>query len=251
MTATKTEVKKEGPIRIEQKVQGCSCGGNPITASKGELVINVVRESFNVQADLPYCIFGTLYIGTRFGNVLTSYLFGVSTANGPVTVTAAIVNNAIQFTYSDTVETDIITVSSPSISLISYLEALENINQNIMKTNYVLFDCNAGSGAPTLDNTSIYTLKSGGLFLQKSGGEGDKQQHLIIPQPRTTTGSTQINLVDLYMNNEPVKPDTVWVHQFKYLAPAAFGGAAARIQFDYTVFISERVNLNKEEIKLV
>lgn len=221
----------------------CGCGGNEITKSKGELVITVIRSSFTLNMALPYCIWGSLYINTSFGVVLQEFL------PPGITVTTNLDDfNNLRFIYTDGVNTDTITVGVPTIGLISYPEILSNLNTNYMRSNMVLFNCNADDNAPFLTNQQINNLQSAGLFLGITGGGGSRTYKLVIPSTRKEINNSVPNLTQLYLNSEPIKPETVWVHQFAYLNP---NGAQLAGTFTFTVFISERIDMNKERQKKI
>jgi len=238
----KAEAAKKYNTEKHDHKSPCGCSGNEITRSQGELVITVQRTSFNINADLPYCIFGALYLnGNNFATVLQEYL------PSGVTVVTSQENQNLTFTYASSGGgSDQIIVSVPDQGLINYLDILANLNTNYMRSNFLLFDCNAGDNPPLLADSQIRTLKKPGLFLKKIGGAGAKDTQIIIPGSRTQINNTLPNLVEIYLRNEPVKPDAVWVHKFAYTALSV---PATRLLFNWTLFISERIDMNSEKIQ--
>ena len=194
---------------------------------------------------LPYCIWGAIYANSNFAVVLQPYL--------PTGITVITTNNAdgsVTFTYTDGLETDTIIISSPSASIMSYLEQVSALNTNIMRSNFMTFNCNSGNPNPTYTNDQIDTLQAGGLYLQKTSagslGGGSKDIQVIIPNSRKQINNSVINMTEIYLRNEAVKPDTTWVHQFAYASDAAGGRLPSPIQFTFTIFISERINMNHQ-----
>ncbi|MGZ4087105.1 MAG: hypothetical protein ACXVPD_06545 [Bacteroidia bacterium] len=241
------EIKRAGPFVIKRKKKACGCGGNnAITLSKGEIIIQVTRQSFTINQPLPYCIWGSLYVNSlSFPQVLEDYL------PPGITVTTSVDTNTLVFTYTDSSlppNSDTITVTVPDISLTSYLEILTNLNTNYMRTNFVVWDCNAGINPPGLQNSDINNLQAQGLYLQQITGGQNKDVQLIIPKSRTQINNSVKNVIELYMRNEPVKAQTVWIHQFGWVDPATI--TPAQIEYTYTVFISKLINMNREKIRV-
>ena len=221
----------------------CKCSGNEVTKSKGEVIIYATRTGFSLPFSLPYCIFGTLYLQNfSFAQVIQNYL------PPGITVNVIFDLNALIFSFTDGLTSDNITVTSPDISLISYAEMLTNLNTNYLRTNYVLFDCNAADDAEFLDQTQIKKLQGGGLFLQNIGAGGHKDVQLIIPKTRINGVQSVPNIINLDMRNEPIKPETVWIHSIANPVTPAPGVVVKPIVFSFTVFISERINMNSEKI---
>ncbi len=221
----------------------CGCSGNSITRSIGEVVITVTRTSFNINADLPYCIFGALYLpGNSFANAIEEYL-----PDG-VTVTTSITDRNVTFNYGPAAGLgDQIIVSVPDDSLINYLDIMASMNTNFMRSEFLLFDCNAHINAPVLADSQIRKLKSLGLFLTKVGGARDRDVQVIIPGSRTEINNSTTNLAQIYLRNEEVKAESVWVHKFAYTSLSV---PATRLQFNWTLFVSERIDLNSEAVNI-
>lgn len=215
----------------------CECSGNSVTRSKGELVITVTRTSFNLPFDLPYCIWGALYVNTNFGVVLQPYL------PAGITVRTGTDDNIISFIYTDGILTDVIQVTIPSAGIINYLAILSSLNTNYMRTEFMLFDCNAANDGTIITDQQIKKSQSNPLYLQTVSGGGMKEAQVIIPSSRTNINNSVKQIIEVYLRNEPVKPETVWIHNFAYLL------LMGSLQYSFTVFISERVNMNSEKVE--
>ncbi len=229
---------------METKKKSSGCGGctHPISASVGELIIQVRRNSFNIHETLPYCIWGSIYAETNYGVILQPYL-----PTG-VTVSNTNSNGTVVFTYTKGILTDTITVGVTPLSPISYGEVLSNLKNNYMESCFMVYNCNSENNAPNFDNNNIFDLQSGGLFLITVGADGNKSVEVIVPNTRRQINNSVTNMIELYLRKAPIKPDTVWVHQFVYFS---LGGGdpppvTPPIENTFTVFFSDRVDLNLE-----
>lgn len=238
------ENKHVNKVHEEKKCSSCccSCGdkkkssGNAITDSLGEMVVYVRRNTFNLQnIDLPYGIWGALYINNNYGAVLAPYLpIGVTVTN---TVRP---DGSVRFTYTDGVHTDTIDVFTQANYLITYAEMIANQNTNYMESNFMIMDCNAAVNATSLPNSTIYGLQSTQLILNSIGGLGESDKQIIIPKSRKMINNSVPNIIEMYLRHEPIKQDTIWVH--------IFGGQAIPLEtvitFSWTVFIHKNYNMN-------
>jgi len=223
----------------------CNCKShstNEIVNSKGEVVILAVRNQNTVPFDLPYCIWGALYIDdpTSFGRVLQPYLpTGVT-----VTIARDSVGNLV-FTYTDGIHTDKITVTVPTDYDISYGEIVTNTRTNYMKSNLLMFNCNAAVNATFLQPAQINKLLSLGLVMQDVNAltnvGGSRNSNIIIPRSRQMINNTVSNLMEIYLRKEKIQPSTVWVHKFGYLAIV---GEPFPITFSFTVIVNEVIDVN-------
>jgi hypothetical protein len=235
--------KHEQHHPAKKKKEKC-CGGHPIIHSEGEIVIGFERNTFNIHAALPFAFFGSLYIGNNnFGAVLAPYL------PAGVTVTTSIdqtTGNFI-FTYSNGSVTDTITMSTPN-GLISYTELVESINTTYMRSDYCILFVNAAITAPLLTNGDIYTLLDTPFVPTKvsalSNTGGSRTKNIIIPRSRMNPQNTQINIVELHLRREPIKPESVWINTFAY--SPTIGDLGQPIQCYLTVFINEIFDANEE-----
>lgn len=226
------------------------CSGHPIIFSEGELVIQYTRTSFTIPFALPFCLWGTLYINNNnFGAILAPYL----PAN--VSVVTSIDRNTgnliFTYTYSITEAQDTIVLTIPQ-SLISYAEMLESINTNYMKSNYSILTVNSAIGAPYMVNSDIYSLLDYAFIFTKvsalSNTGGSKTRDIVIPRSRMNPQNTQVNIVEMFLRKQDVKPDAVWINSFAYTATiAAF---AVPITSSLTIFINQIFDMNKEADKI-
>lgn len=229
--------------KVGQKKEGCGCANkcpHTISNSVGEYVIKVVRQSYVLPFDLPYCIWGTLYVNSNYGVVLAPFLPAGITVSNSITATGDIL-----FTFANGPDTDTILVSMPSFSLITYVEMLSGLKTNYMKSCFMTFDCNAANDPDILDNSLILQTQNLGLFLQSVGGTGDKRAQLIIPKSRRQINNSVMNIIEIYLRNEPIKPETVWIHSMPYYT---IGGAPPiKLQeYNFTVYITETVDINRK-----
>lgn len=231
--------------KSEQPKKNCGCINkcpHTISNSVGELVIVVTRKTFTLPVTLPYCIWGTLYAQTNFGVVVTPYIPVVVPAITGTSITTPQGN--LQFIYTNGDTTDIIEVSVPGIGLISYLEILSGLKTNYFNTCFMTFDCNSKNDAITLDNSDILRIQSEGLFLQKVGGTGNKDAQLIIPKSRRQINNSIMNIIEIYLRNEPIKPETVWVHSIPFINVMGY----TNHEYNFTIYISDKVDMNAAKI---
>ena len=231
---------------VKKKEEKC-CGGHPIIESEGEIVIGFQRASFNLTVGLPFAFWGTLYIGlNNFGAVLAPYL------PAGITVTSHIdqTNGNLIFRYTDGTNVDTIIMNMPE-SLISYSETLESINTSYMRTNYAIMSVNSSPTAPTLSNQNIYLLQSNAFIFTKvsalSNTGGSKTKDIIIPRSRMNPNTSQLNIIELYLRKQEVKPDTVWITTFPYINT---GSEPVPIDNYLTVIINEFFDVNNDADKI-
>jgi hypothetical protein len=131
--------------------------------------------------------------------------------------------------------------------LISYSEEIESINTSYMKTNYCLLSVNSAIDAPFLGNSDIYTLLDAPIIMTKvsalSVTGGSKTKVVIVPRSRNTPQNTQLNVVELYLRHQEIKPDSVWITTFPFIA---LGGEGGSLQNYLTVFIDEIFDVNEQ-----
>jgi hypothetical protein len=231
----------------KKHVSPCPCTGNSIVRSEGEILIVVIRQSFNIPLDLPYCIWGTLYLqNNSFAVPLQPYL--------PTGVTVFTIidpgNPVVTFVYTDSLgNSDTIQVLMPPQGLISYFDTLTSLNTNYLRTELAYYNCNAlpDDFAPLLTDGQMNTLKSASLYFQKTGGAGAKQTEDIIPLSRNFANQSQPKITELSFKHQELKPDTVWIHNFAYVQ---LGGLVTFLVNIWNVIINERIDMNAEKIHL-
>lgn len=221
-----------------EKEKKC-CSPNSIVRSKGEFLIQVLREGFTIHKPLPYCIWGAIYLNANnFATVLQPY-------NTGMIITTAIVNGNIVFTYQEGPFIDRITVSANPNSLISYAEMLANLNTSFLRSEVSYFSNNTeASVLPILSDQNNAKLQLQPLFLTKIGGGGEKKNEMIVPYSRRLQNNSLKDVIELTMRNQEIKADTVWIHQFGYITQ---GGNFDTLQFSFLVVINEIINLNDEK----
>jgi hypothetical protein len=232
-SAKKTEHKSE-----------CPCAGNSIARSKGEVTIVVRRQSFRIKKNLPYCIWGTQYLqGNSFAVALIPYI--------PVGVTLLVIQsgNTVTFQYTQGANVDNIIVTCPPNTTISYMEIIQNLNTNFLKSELIYFNCNADANSPTLTTTDSITIRSQILYFLKKASLGKKTTETLIPQTRTQVNNSQPNIVELSFPNKTIKPDTVWVHTFPFLLLG--GGPLTELTFYWQVIINDIINVNEHNQQVI
>lgn len=221
----------------------CPCSGNSIVRSEGELLLIVVRQSFNIPTALPYCLWGTLYLqGNNWATSLQPYL------PAGVTCVTNTDNASVNFIYTDSLgNSDVISVFTPPQLQISYPELLANLNTNYLRSELVYFNCNTGPDpTPVLTSDQMQTIKAGALYQQKTGALGGKNTENIIPYTRNLPNQSEPKITEISLKHQEIKPDTVWVHQFEYVL---LGGQVGFLVFYWNFIINARINMNEEKIK--
>ena len=227
---------------MKNKNDDCKCSGNSIVRSKGEYTIVVVRNGFRIKEDLPYCIWGTMYLnGQNFSTAINQYL--------PVGVTCSSVVSGenIIFTYTNGLVTDIIQVFAIPTALVSYPEMLANLNTNYMKTELVYFCNNTQVGnLPILTAEQNKILQGAPLYLQTLGSMGSKNNELITPLSRQMPNNSVKDVIEISMRKQDIKPQTVWVHKFAYVTLTERN----TLVFYWQIIFNEIVNMNEERQSL-
>jgi len=216
----------------------CPCSGNSIVRSKGEFTIVVIRRTFKLNVDLPYCLWGTIYLnGKNFATPLQNFL------PAGITVTSTInASNVIIFSYTDGVDTDTIEVLGLPTNQVDYLEMLANLNTNYLKTELVYYNCNTSKNPPLLTDSQITDLQQQPLYMQKIGGLSSKDTQSIIPLTRKLPNNTIKDIIELSMRKQDIKPETVWVHIFANVMMTE----PKKLVFYWQIIINDIVNMNEE-----
>ncbi len=218
---------------------------NEIVNSEGELLFVATRATQTISQDLPYFIWGTAYVNNLDASVLAPYL-----GTGTTVVLSHNANGDLVFTYTNGINTDIITVTTTAQGLISYIEAVQNLQTNYMISNYMLYGVNIDANATFLTQANINTLLTAGIIMQNldavTNVGGGKKKHLIIPRSRTMPNNSMPNVVEIFLRREKIKSNTVWINKF---AKTSLDPAPA-ISNAFTIFISDTVNMNEEAEKI-
>lgn len=224
-------------------VTPCPCTGNSIVRSEGEVLIIVVRTSFNIPLALPYCIWGTLYLqNNSFPVPLQPYL------PAGVTVFTVQDNSILTFVYTDSLgNSDTIQVFMATEGLISYFDTLTSLNTNYLRSELAYYNINTFPDfAPLLTDDQMNTLKAASIYFQKTGGAGTKKTETLKPLTRNLPNQSQPKITEVSLKHQEIKPDTVWIHQFEYVQ---LGGLVQFLVNYWNVIINERIDMNAEKIK--
>lgn len=226
---------------MKKKKENCFCSGNSIVRSEGEFTIVVIRNSFNIKKDLPYVMWGSIYMnGNNFATALQPYLPGVG-------VTTQIVGENLIFTYTEGPFVDQIIVIAIPTGMMSYPEMLASLNTNYLRTELVYFHNNTQiPGRPVLTLAQNLICQSKPLYLQKVGGLGSKGNEQITPLTRQLPNNSTPDVLELSLRHQEIKPDTFWVHQFAYLLIAN----KKPLVYAWQVIINEVINMNEEKMSL-
>lgn len=225
-----------------KKKDNCECAGNSIVRSKGEYTIVVVRAGFKIRYDLPYCIWGTMYLnGNNFGAALKDYL------PPGVTCTTTVDKENINFVYTDGINTDVIQVFAIPGNMISYPEMLASLNTNYMKTELVYFCNNTQVGnLPILTDEQNKILQAQPLIPTKLGSIGAKSMELITPLSRQLPNNTVRDVLEISMKKQDIRPETVWIHKFAWLKLTEKNV----LVFYWQIFFNDIINTNEERLGL-
>lgn len=218
----------------------CACSGNSIVRSKGEYTIVVVRNGFKIKQDLPYAIFGTVYLnGQNFATAIKDYL------PSGVTCVSSVDKENIIFEYTETATgliDRIILFVIPS-GIISYPQFLANLNTNYLKTELVYF-CNNTQvpNQPVLSLIQDKKLQAQPLYLQRISGMSQKDNELITPLSRRLPNNTVSNVLEISMKRQDIRAETVWIHKFAYVKLTEKN----TLVFYWQIIINDIINLNEE-----
>lgn len=196
-----------------------------VLSSKGDLNLTVTRVGVNINAPLPFVLFGA-----------ADYTAGyVSTFNGllqalPAGVTVAVSRSAtgdVVFTYTDEDEnSDTITVNN--LGNINYAAFLAGMNQNYFKTKYMLVSIS--------DETYNLTQFAQPLFYGLLSSLGNKQANQLVFRSRTNSWQFRKDRVEVVMPEQSIVPDFSFAMSIVPVNNFSIG---------FDIFMSERANLNR------
>lgn len=226
----------------DKKHEDCKCTGNSIVRSKGEYTIVILRRGFRIKEDLPYPIWGTLYLQAQnFAVAVKDYL------PAGVTCSSTVAGETITLAYTDGVNTDHIDIFAIPTALLSYPEMLTGLNTAYLKSELCYFCNNAQVGnLPLLTAQQNKILQAQPLYLGKIGGLGDKANELITPLSRSLPNNSVKDVIEISLRKQNIMPDTVWVHKFAYINMTEKNV----LVFYWQIIINEIVNMNKAAFKL-
>lgn len=221
-----------------KKDDDCTCAGNSIVRSKGEYTIVVVRNGFKIKEDLPYPIWGTLYLQSQnFATAVKDYL------PAGVTCSSSVVGENINLSYTDGVNTDNISIFAIPTALLSYPEMLTSLNTAYLKSELAYFCNNTQVGnLPLLTDQQNKICQAQPLYLSKIGGLGNKGNELITPLSRHLPNNSVKDLIEVSLRKQDIMADTVWIHKFAYINMTE----KSLLVFYWQIIINEIVNMNKK-----
>ena len=226
----------------EEKHEDCKCSGNSLVRSKGEYTIIVDRIGFKTLADLPYPIWGTLYLQAQnFATAIRDYL------PAGITCTSTVVDGVIILDYTDGTNTDRIKIFAIPSGLLSYPEMLTGLNTAYIKSELCYFANNAPiNNHPTLTNLQNQRLQAQPLYLSKIGGLGSKANELITPLTRKLPNNSVQDTIEISLRKQDIMADTVWIHTFGYINMTE----KSKLRFYWQIIYNEVVNLNKKAFNM-
>lgn len=188
-----------------------------IASSKGDLNITVERKSINIDAKLPYVLFGSNDFSAGYLSTLAGYL--------PAGVAVAVSTSAgkVIFTYTQGANVDVIEVAFTGNS--NYVSFLQSMNQTYFKTRYVLYSI---SNVTFLDQ--FFEVVSFGVLTSL----GMKNANQLSPNSRKLPSDFQDDRVNLIFPEQSVNPDFSFVQNFSKHV----------MVINWDVFMSDKVSLN-------
>jgi hypothetical protein len=220
----------------EQKPEDCGCSGNSIVRSKGEYTIVVARNGFKIKEDLPYPIWGTLYLQNKsFDTAVRDYL------PAGVTCICTVVGENINLEFTQGLNVDTISIFAIPNALLSYPEMLTGLNTAFLKTELAYFCNNTQVGnLPLLTDQQNKICQAQPLYLTKIGGLGQKGNELITPLSRHLPNNSVKDVIEISLRKQEIHPDTVWIHKFAYIPMTEKN----LLVFYWQIIINEIVNIN-------
>lgn len=221
-----------------ENTEDCTCAGNSIVRSKGEYTIIVTRNGFKIKEDLPYPIWGTLYLQSQnFATAVKDYL------PAGVTCTSTVNGSDIILQYTQGANVDTIKINAIATGLLSYPEMLTGLNTAYLKSELSYFCNNTEiTNLPLLTDQQNKILQAQPLYLTKIGGLGDKANELITPLSRSLPNNSVKDIIEISMRKQDIMADTVWIHKFAYINMTEKN----KLRFYWQIIINEIVNLNKK-----
>ena len=226
----------------DEKHEDCKCSGNAIVRSKGEYTIVVARNGFKIKEDLPYPIWGTLYLQSgNFATAVRDYL------PAGVTCTSSVVGENINLSYTDGVNTDDISIFAIPTGLLSYPEMLTGLNTAYLKSELAYFCNNTQVGnLPLLTDQQNKKCQAQPLYLTKIGGLGNKGNELITPLSRRLPNNSVNNIIEVSLRKQDIMPDSVWIHKFAYINMTE----KSLLVFYWQIIINDIINMNKKAFNM-
>ena len=226
----------------DEKHDECKCSGNSIVRSKGEYTIIVARNGFKIKEDLPYPIWGTLYLQSQnFATAVKDYL------PAGITCTSDVSGENINLHYTDGVNTDDISIFAIPTGLLSYPEMLTSLNTAYLKSELAYFCNNTQVGnLPLLTDQQNKKCQAQPLYLTKIGALGSKGNELITPLSRRQANNSVKDVIEVSLRKQDIMTDTVWIHKFAYINMTE----KSLLVFYWQIIINEFVSMNKQAFKM-
>jgi hypothetical protein len=220
------------------KNDDCKCSGNSIVRSKGEYTIVVARNGFRIKEDLPYPIWGTLYLqGQNFANAVMNYL------PPGVTVTSVVAGESVVLNFTDGINTDTIAIFAIPTALLSYPEMLSGLNTAYLRTEVAYFCNNTQVGnLPLLTDQQNKICQAQPLYLKRVGGLGKVEDQLITPLSRQQQNNSVRDVLEISLRKQEIHPNTVWIHKFAYIPMTEKN----LLVFYWQIIINSFGNMNEE-----
>lgn len=169
--------------------------GGLVAQSVGDLNISVKRVGVNIDAALPFIIFGANDRTADYASTLPNLIGSL-----PAGTTVAVSKNAsggIVFTYSDGVNSDTVTVSN--LGNINYQSFLASMQNNFFKTRYFLISISDENY-----NTQQFAQP---LLYGKLSALGMVGSNQLILRSRTNSWMFRRDRIEVVMPEQSVVPD--------------------------------------------
>lgn len=194
-----------------------------ISESKGDLNITVTRTGANIDAPLPFVLFGSNDFTAGYASTLPGLMSGLPTGTAVAVSSAA--NGDILFTYTNSDGTDVVKVSNVgNLNMKSFLASMTN---NYFSTKYFL--CSISNEDYNLQQ---YAQP---LFFGLLSALGMSQANQLIFRSRTNSWQYRKDRVEVVLPEQKIVPD------FSF-AMSIIPVDGFSIGFDF--FMSKRTNLN-------
>lgn len=208
-------------------------GGSPqdavaglIAESKGDLNLTVTRNGVNINAPLPFVLFGLNDFTANYVNTLQNLLLQIGIPTVSVAISTSAIGNVI-FTYTNSIGPVSDTVTVANIGNISYKGFLSSMNQNYFSTKFAEISIS--------DPTQNLQQFSQPLFYGLLSALGSVNNNQLVFRSRIFSWYFRSDKVELFMPEQKITPD------FSF-AMSIIKADGFSIGFDF--FMSQRFNMN-------
>lgn len=194
-----------------------------IANSKGDLNLTVTRSGVNIDAPLPYILFGSNDFSAGYFDTLSTLTKGL-----PAGTTVAVTTSAsgdIVFTYTLAGNSDTVTISN--LGNISYRNFLAGMNNNYFATRYFLTSIS--------DEDQSLLQFSQPLFFGELSVLGMSKANQLVFRSRTNSWQFRKDRIEVVLPEQKVTPDFSFACSIVKVDGFTMG-------FDF--FMSQRLNLN-------